>query len=731
MTGRAFLRYGLVSLLWVSAAWGQSSIPFNLLFTEDNSAVTLPNGSGVTFVAPVGQTRTATIVATYTGVGQVTIPQSPNIVGSTAFTTTVSVAPPITLGKGQSFQFTIQFVPKDANQSTAQLNIPFTETSLTTPPTTTTGAIQLSLTGTAPSLVLSYILAANQNVVQLQPDGTIPFPSTPVGTNALAVLNITNRGSGSGTVNGISSTGAAFKISGLPLFPISIGSGQTLPVGITYTPTGVGSDTGQIVVTFDAGPSITVNLQGTGSNSSFIYQVLQTSGPLVVVPGGTIPVPDTNVGQTTSVTLRIQNSGNANGTIGSVNIVGQGFQITNPQPLPQILAPNASISFNISFTPTQPGAQTGSLFINSDTFSLSGKGLGPQLAFSYVAGGSTITLGPSNNSVVFSPVAVTQTGTTVLDVKNTGTLAATISNIGIGENNSPFSLSGVPALPVTLQPGSDFLITIAFAPTTLGFSNGTLRFDTTSIQLIGSGTQPPPLPSYTFQGPSGTVSPIAQLGLGLTLSAPYPLAISGTLTLAVTGNLPPDPAVQFSSGGASAAFTIPANSTKAVFANQATQIFLQTGTVASTITITPAFTTQAGGINITPTNPLAVQLTVAQAAPVLLSSTVVAETTNGFSLSIVGYSTTRSISMLNVQLTPTAGFNVPVSQFAVDLTQLSAVWFPSAAAQSFGGQFTLTVPFNFKGTVGAGQSLLNAISAVAVSIANSVGSSNTITTPLP
>ena len=137
---------------------------------------------------------------------------------------------------------------------------------------------------------------------------------------------------------------------------------------------------------------------------------------------------------------------------------------------------------------------------------MSGVGLGSLLTFSYTAGGTTITLGGTNNSVVFSPVEISQSEQLNLDVKNTGTLAATISNIGLQTTSGPFSLSGEPPLPVTLAPNAGFHITITFTPTTLGFSTTNLLFDTTTIVLQGSGTQPPPLPSYTISGPSGNAA---------------------------------------------------------------------------------------------------------------------------------------------------------------------------------------------------------------------------------
>ena len=227
------------------------------------------------------------------------------------------------------------------------------------------------------------------------------------------------------------------------------------------------------------------------------------------------------------------------------------------------------------------------------------------------------------------------------------------------------------------------------------------------------------------------MSPLSQPGVTLTLASGYPLALAGTLTLAVSGNLDADPAVQFSSGGTSVPFVIPANTTSAIFAGQGPQIRFQVGTVASTITLTPTFTTQTGGIVLTPSNPATLQLTVASAAPVLLAAQVGTVTTAGFVLTLTGYSTTRSLSSAVIQFTAAQGFNFPTTQFTVNLSQVSTLWFSSTASKANGGEFSLAIPFSLQGaTPPVGQTLLNAISSVSATVSNGTGASNSISTPV-
>src|SRR3984957_1885409 len=722
-------RFVFLSIALATVASAQT-FQFQLLATQGNNAAIIQNGSILTLNSTVGQSQTIQVKATYAGTGQVLIPQQPLIIGSTAFTATFGGSPPVTLMPGGSILITIQYLPTTAALSTAQMSVLFVETVPATvaggSPTTTTSAINLSLQGTTPTFVLSYILQSNQNTVSLQPGGTIAFPATPVGTTAQAAFNLTNTGSGAGSITGISITPGAFSLSGLPLFPQSVAAGLTLQLQVLYKPTAVASDTGQIQVTFATGSPVTINLQGSGSSPSLTYQVLQNGSATTIALGGTVPLPNTNVGQSSSVVIRILNSGNSSGTVSSISLSGQGYSLPNPPALPQTLAPNGSITFTLNFSPAQAGTLQGSLFINSDTLLLAGVGLGPLLSFSYVSGGTTIAVSSTNPSVIFSPVTISQSSQVSFDVKNTGTLAATIANIGIGQTGSPYTLKGLPPLPVTLAPNADFSFTIIFTPTAQGFSNGTLLLDTTTVALIGSGTAPPTLPSYTIGGASGTVAAGTQPNITLTLASAYPVALSGVLTAAVSGSLPADPSVLFANGALTVPFTIPANTTSAVFGSQGTQIGLQTGTVADTITLTPSFATQAGPVDLTPASPTTLQLTVAPSAPTLIAIQLTGQTINSVTISVTGFTTTRSLASWNVQFTTAPGFKMPVTQFTVNVQPVSTVWFGSSASRAFGGQFTLNIPFTFQGTVPTGKTGLSSIASLAVTVANSVGTSNSI-----
>lgn len=724
------VRIGLLLGPLAALACAQQQIPFQLVATQSGASVTLQNGGALTFVAPVGQTSTAQLKVTYTGAGKATISQQPVLTGSTTFSAMVDPASatlPLTLNPGATVPIIIQFKPASSSAVTAQFNLSYAEAVPSAnggDPVVTNGAIAIGLAGSSSSFVFSYILQTDQNVATVAPGGTLTFPPTLTNTTATAAFSITNTGSGAGQVTAISISGSAFRITGKPLLPFALLAGQTLEVQLLYQPTAPSSDAGQLQISFDSGSPATINLAGSGVSSAFVYQVL-TSPPTVVPSGGTVPIPDTSVGQTNSVVVKILNNGPVSSAVNGISVTGAGYTLSNLPALPQTVASNSSLTFTLNFAPTAPGAQKGSLLINSDSLALAGVGLGAQLSYSYTIGGTTVNLGTANTSVIFSPVTVSQSAQATFDVKNTGTQAATIANIGIGQVGSPYTLSGLPPLPVSVPAGADFQFKLTFTPAALGFSNGTLLIDTATINLIGSGTQPPDLPAYTIGGASGSVSAGSQPNITLTLAKPYPVALSGVLTASASGNLPADPAVLFSNGLASVPFTIAANSTSAVFGTQGTQIGLQTGTVAGTITLTPSFATKAGGIDLTPANPTVLPLTIASAAPTLIGVTLTS-TADSLTIAISGFATTRSLTSATVQFTTAAGFKLPVNNFTIDVQQASNIYFQSAASKAFGGQFTLTIPFTFQGTAPTGQSLVNSISSVSVTVSNSIGASNAL-----
>jgi hypothetical protein len=727
---RVFLGGLILAMLGAGAASAQN-IDFNLLLTpQTGQPGTILNDTTVNIVGQVGTQSQVSITATYTGSTAATIAAKPQLIGSTEFTTAIvstttgSTALPIVLGPGQSFTFTVTFTPTSASPASAQVQVFYTEPGTTGTPVQS--SITLPFTGSAPSFTLSYILQSTNNGVTITSGQAIPFGSTQINTTANANLYITNSGSGPGGISGITWTGSPiFKVQGIPPIstqqPYQLAAGTALQLLVTYTPTAVESDTGQIQITYQDGSSATVNLTGSGIASTFSYKYLVQGTSTTVAPGGTITFPGANVGSTSSLIVQVTNTGSATGTIGSIS-TNPPFTLTNPVTLPATITSGNSFSVPLTFTPTAVGAQKGQLLIGNDFFTLTGQGQGSSLTYGYTSTAGTFTVNPATGgAVIFTPTAIGSSEKVTFTITNGGTSSATISNISTA---APFSLTPPPTLPLTLNAGQSSQFSITFTPTTVTTTTGNLQIDTTQVQLMGSGTAPPALPSYTIGGPSGDASPASQTPVSLTLASSYPVDLDGVLTLTTSGNLGTDQSVQFSTSGRTVDFVIPANSTSANFAGQGSQIYLQTGTVAETVMLAPTFTTTAG-VDVTPAS-TTLTFTIPSIAPVEESIQVTSTTASGFVLVIQGYSTTRSLTTLNVTFNPAPGYNLATSQFPIPLTSAAAVWFQSSSAQSFGGLFSISVPFNLSGTVPATKTLLDTIASVSATVSNSVGASNSL-----
>lgn len=202
----------------------------------------------------------------------------------------------------------------------------------------------------------------------------------------------------------------------------------------------------------------------------------------------------------------------------------------------------------------------------------------------------------------------------------------------------------------------------------------------------------PPVPSFQITGLAANANAASQLPVTASLSAPYPVAITGQLVLTFTPETGSgDATVQFSTGGRTVDFTIPANSQNAVFA---TPLALQTGTVAGAITITP--TLQSSGVSIPPDASATVTTRIARAAPVIQRATLV-RNSGGFEIRITGYSNTRELTQAVFKFRASSGNNLAQTDVTVQVDPLFSRWYQDANSARFGSQFLFSQQFTVTG----------------------------------
>lgn len=701
----------LLPVLAAGAALAQTPTPFSYrvrvgtqvrdLLAANAIAEVPANALGVPAQAEVTITRTSGVPVT---INQVTVTGAD-------FQLAAPPELPAVLGLGRSLTVLVNFLPTSSRATEARLAFGFLEGNRSD----STG---ITLRGLTPELVVAYT-PPNGNATQVNPGGTILFPATSLDTTATAQVVITNRGSGAGAINAISVTGASFTLAGVPLLPATIDAGRDLRFSLQFSPTQVATETGSLRIEA-LNVTSTFAVQGAGG-SPLAYEVVQDSGASPLVPNQTLALADTRLGEKTTALVRLRNAGPSSATISAISVSGAGYSLSDLPVAPLTLPVGAGTSFSLIFNPSTAGRALGRLRIGNDNFDLASTALGANLQFNYVAGGVTFPA-QAGATIVVPPAAVGQTSQIQFSLTNTGTAAAAISSISVSSTGNVFSLAGLPPLPLSVSPGATLPFTISFIPVQLGPNTGSLRVDTQSFTLSGVGNNPAPLPEYSFSGVSGILDPMQQPAVGLSLNAPYPLPLSGVLSLAFTSEVfSNDPSVQFSSGGRTVTFTVPAGSREAIFPNGQNQIRLQTGSVAGTLTLTPSFATAEGGVILTPTTPPALNLTLPQSAPRLLSLTLTNRTTNGFTLLVTGFATGRALTQMDFQFTPAQGENVPTSRVTVNVEPSFAAWYQNAQSTAFGSQFTASVPFTLQGDVKRVSNVVDTVQSVAVTLTNRQG----------
>lgn len=330
------------------------------------------------------------------------------------------------------------------------------------------------------------------------PAGTltnVAFGNVRVGTSANGTASLRNTGIGPLTVSaGAQVQGAGFTL-GVNSCPSSLAANATCSVTVSYSPAAAQSHTGQFTVTTGAG-ALTSTLVGAGiqgvasvspSSLSFATRQVATTSPVQAVT--------------------VNNSGSDTVTISGISVVAGQMDFAQSNNCTQ-LAPGASCTVNVSFTPSQAGARTGTVYLAHDGLngstqvSLSGPGQAASATLSSPVFATT-QLGNSTTATA----TLTNTGLSSISV--TPPAAAAMTGAGFA-----FALTDCTA---TLAANASCSTVVTFAPvSSAGARTGQLAIDT------GAGTITTTL-SATATAPS--LVAISSPSLGVTLP---PMTQSGT-----------------------------------------------------------------------------------------------------------------------------------------------------------------------------------------------------------
>jgi len=275
-----------------------------------------------------------------------------SLIGAHAADYTLSAPSTMLLAPGGSISFSITFRPAQPYARTAMVNITNSD------PNENPYNLNLSGTGVAPEI--NVIAGA----VPVADGGTLTFGNVRLGLSGVRLVNIQNTGNAALTNLSLSLSGSDFTVT--PLGVTSLAPGASKTITVTFTPEGTFQSTGTLrILSNDANESpYDINLTGTG-----VLPLLDVESP----PGS--PVSDGaetlllsgTAGQPVLHTLLLRN-------VSAFDITGLALSLDGPDaanftagPLPaDTLAPGATLTFTLTFTPPAPGDSVAALHISMD-----------------------------------------------------------------------------------------------------------------------------------------------------------------------------------------------------------------------------------------------------------------------------------------------------------------------------------------------------------------------------
>jgi Abnormal spindle-like microcephaly-assoc'd, ASPM-SPD-2-Hydin len=487
--------------------------------------------------------------------------------------------------------------------------------------------------------------AFNSSRIKLDPS-SFSFGNVQMGKTQTRVAALSNPGQIAITITQVVISQKGFSLTGLTL-PMTLRAGQSVLVGVNFTPTANGAVSGTIslngTVPLRVAKQRPVAFGGREPETVFAVHTLPTafnvavsgtgvsSGQLVVSPAS-LALGNVKLGGSQTQSITLTNSSSASVTVSQATVSGKGFGMSGIT-FPLTLAAGERKSFTVTFAPQSAGSAAGSIAVVSDA----SNSVVSVPVSALATGPGTLASNPA--SLSFGTVQVGQGQTLSETLTNSGSSSVTVSQANL--SGSGFSMTGL-SLPLTLAAGQSAAFSVTFKPQSGGpvSSALTLTSDASNaaltVPITGSGVTAGSL-----------VSAPATLSFG-SVQASSPKTIAETLT---------------NSGGSSISIT-QANISGAGFTLSGLTLPVTLAAGQNT-TFNVIFTPQSGGsasgnlsIVSNASNPsLSIPLAASSATPGVLSTS---DSSLTFGSVPVNGSATQSETLTN-----TGGTSVTVTQATV------------------------------------------------------------------
>lgn len=290
----------------------------------------------------------------------------------------------------------------------------------------------------------------------LKPE-VLQFKNVVLGQSYMQQAILTNSSHTAITIREVRQSNSAFSLHPISL-PFKIKPGQNVGLEVDFTPRRSGKLSTTFTIATTRGPLV-LHADGNGVREGLVANTRNLNfGKLQVGFGKRLPV-------------TLVNTSPAIQTIARISIYGNDFGMTELN-LPMRLAPNESVTFNVTFAPHVKGTVAGRMIVESD-----GSGLAIPLSGQASQNGLS-SVAPSQLN--FGNVPIGTSATLTATIQATG---STVAIYSAGITSSEFALSGL-SFPLILAAGQSKSYQMTFSPKSTGSTSAALSFQTT----IGSPT---------------------------------------------------------------------------------------------------------------------------------------------------------------------------------------------------------------------------------------------------
>ena len=439
-----------------------------------------------------------------------------------------------------------------------------------TPLTTGSSTGSLTITGNASNSPQVVSLSGTGVLAVTFSPASLTFSNQAINTTSVTkTITLVNNQAVALNITSITTSGS-FSAAGCSA---TVAAQSSCPLSVTFTPSVLGTNTGTLTVTDSANNSPqTVSLTGSGAQ------------PVTFSPSGTLAFINQAV-NTTSAAKTVSLTNNQSVALNFSSITATANYAASSCASP--LAPYASCSINVTFTPTTTGTISGTLTVADDantspqTLSVSGIGV---LAVSLV---------PSGLQFTSQPVGSTTPPKTVV-LSNNQSTALIVTSVTV---TGPFAATTCPA---SIPPGGSCAISVTSTPTAVGQLSGTLT-------VVDSAATSPQTATLYANGSAVQLTSITVTPAGPSIPA------GTTQAFAATGN--------YNSGTTANITTSVIWSSSATSVAAINSVGVATAVAAGSVTINASSGSVSGSAMLSVSPPVLVSLAVTPANFTLAPST--------------------------------------------------------------------------------------------------------------